>query len=175
MDEFQQAKKELVVIEEDEEVIDYLTEQYPNLLVLSGDATKDEVLEEANIKQASALITALSEDTANLFVVISARSLNPDLKVIARAVDPHTAGKMYKAGATHVVSPNLTEGIRMAAVVLRPNVVNFLDVVTPRSGDCPAAGGGHSAARVGVSQKEPARAGNSTTHWPDRDRHHQAG
>ncbi len=130
IEEFQQAKKELVVIEEDEEVIEYLAEQYPNLLILAGDATKDEVLEEANIKQASALITALSEDTANLFVVISARSLNPDLKVIARAVDPHTAGKMYKAGATHVVSPNLTEGIRMAAVVLRPNVVNFLDVVT---------------------------------------------
>ena len=128
IEEFRHARKPLVVIEEQQDVIEWVLEQYPDLLIIMGDATKDEVLIEANIESAEALITALSEDTDNLFVVISARSLNPKLKVIARAVDPHTAGKMYKAGATHVVSPNLTEGMRMASVVLRPNVVSFLDI-----------------------------------------------
>ncbi|RMD91365.1 MAG: TrkA family potassium uptake protein [Calditrichaeota bacterium] len=118
------------MIEEQTDILERILEQYPDLLVVLGDATKDEVLMEANIQHASALITALAGDTANLFVVISARALKPDLAVIARAVDEHTAGKMYKAGATHVISPNLTEGLRMASVVLRPNVVSFLDVAT---------------------------------------------
>ena len=128
IEEFVHARKKIVVIEERAEVIEWILEQYPKLLVVQGDATKDEVLVEANIQNASSLITALSEDTDNLFVVISACSIKPDLLVISRAVDAHTAGKMYKAGATHVISPNLTEGMRMAAVVLRPNVVSFLDV-----------------------------------------------
>lgn len=127
--EFLKAKKDIVIIEDTPDAIRIVREMREDLLIIEGDATKDEVLEEANIKNAGGLITALSEDTANLFVVISARALKPDLTIIARAVDPHAAGKMYKAGATHVVSPNLTEGMRMAATMLRPTVVSFLDIM----------------------------------------------
>lgn len=128
--EFIKAKRPLVVIEENDEVADQLEAAFPKLIVLRGDATKDETLLEANIANATGLITALSEDAANLFVVISAKALQPDLTIVTRAVDPHTQNKMYKAGATHVISPNLTEGMRMAATVLRPTVVSFLDVIS---------------------------------------------
>lgn len=127
--EFIQARKPLVVIEKEDEILEALREDNPELLFVEGDATKDEVLSEANVESASGLITALREDADNLFVVISARSLNPHLAIVSRAVDAHTENKMYKAGATHVISPNLTEGSRMAAVVLRPSVVSFLDVM----------------------------------------------
>jgi len=127
--EFMQAHKPLVVIEKDEEILEELREAYPGLLLVEGDATKDEELHAANIEKASGLITALHEDADNLFVVISARALNPRLTLVTRAVDAHAESKMYRAGATHVISPNLTEGSRMAAMVLRPTVVSFLDVI----------------------------------------------
>jgi voltage-gated potassium channel len=129
IEEFINARKPLVVIDKEEEVLEELRELYPNLLLVDGDATKDEVLLEANIEKARGLITALRDDADNLFVVISARSLNPNLIIITRAIDAHTQSKMYKAGATHVISPNITEGSRMAAMVLRPTVVSFLDVM----------------------------------------------
>lgn len=129
VNEFQIARKPLIVIEQDEEIVAELSEQYPQMLFIMGDATKDEVLIEAGVEHAKGLVSTLSEDRDNLFVVISARNLNADLNIIARSVDQHTAGKMYKAGATHVISPNLTEGMRMAAIILRPNLVGFLDVM----------------------------------------------
>lgn len=127
--EFLQTRTPLVVIEKEDEILEEVRESYPNLRVMEGDATKDEALLEANIEKANALITVLREDADNLFVVISARVLNPKLNIITRAVDANTESKMYKAGATHVISPNLTEGSRMAAMVLRPTVVSFLDVM----------------------------------------------
>ncbi len=129
VNEFKIARRPLVVLEQDEEVVTDLAEHYPQMMFIVGDATKDEVLIEAGVEHANGLISTLSEDRDNLFVVISARNLNPELNIIARSVDQHTAGKMYKAGATHVVSPNLTEGMRMAATILRPNLVGFLDVM----------------------------------------------
>ncbi len=128
VDEFRQSQRPLVVIERDEAAVASLREAYPDLPAIHGDATKDEVLQEAGIARAAGLVSALTADADNLFVVISARALNPALTIVARAIDAHTARKMYKAGATHVVSPKITEGARMAAVVLRPTVVSFLDV-----------------------------------------------
>jgi voltage-gated potassium channel len=127
--EFMNAGKPLVVIEESEERINYLTETYPKLLLVNGDATKDEILEEANIRNAKGLITALPLDASNLFVVISARALNPDLFIVSRSVEVNTADKLYKAGANYVISPNLIEGTRMAAVMLRPTLINFLEIM----------------------------------------------
>ena len=127
--EFVNTGKSLVVIEENHDKIDYLSELYPQLLFVEGDATKDETLEEANIKNAKGLITALSLDASNLFVVISARSLNTDLFIVSRSVDANTADKLYKAGANYVISPNLIEGMRMAAVMLRPTLINFLEIM----------------------------------------------
>lgn len=129
IDEFIRSRKPIVVIEEKQEIIDLLREQYPDLFIIHGDATKDELLEEANIKNASGLIAALSLDADNFFIVVSAKGLNPNMVIISRSVDPHTEKKLYHAGANYVISPNLVEGMRMAAVLLRPTVVSFLDVM----------------------------------------------
>ena len=134
-EEFARSGRTLVVVARDEAALERLREAEPDLLVVHGDATRDEILQEANIAGASGLITALTGDAANLFVVISARALNPDLRIVARALDPHAQSKFYKAGATHVLSPKALEGRRMAAMVLRPTVVNLLEVM--RAGEGP--------------------------------------
>lgn len=134
IDEFAQAGKSLVVIEDKPEVLEELREHYPDLPVVDGDATKDEILLEANITNATGLIAALSVDADNFFVVVTARALNPNLTIISRSVDPHTENKLYKAGANHVISPNMIGGVRMAAAMLRPTVVTFLEVMM-RSSD----------------------------------------
>ncbi len=109
-------------------------EKDPNFNIIEGNATKDEVLKEANIENAAGLITALSLDAANLFVVVSARVLNPNINIISRSVDINTESKLYNAGANFVISPNIVEGMRMASVILRPTVVNFLEVMTRGEG-----------------------------------------
>lgn len=130
IEEFRRVKRPLVVIEKDPEIVEDLRETYPDLLVIEGDATKDEVLEAANVRNARGLIASLAEDASNLFVTISARAMNPDLFIVARAVDPHTRAKLERVGANHVISPNVIEGLRMASVVLRPSVVAFLEIIT---------------------------------------------
>lgn len=127
--EFRKSDKPFVVIEHNPDIVQELNELFPNLLIIEGDATKDEVLEEANIKQAHSLITTMPVDADNLFVVVSARDLNPNLTIISRAVDPHTENKLYKAGANYVIVPNVLEGLRMAAVILRPTLVSFLKIM----------------------------------------------
>jgi len=132
--EFRKAKKDFVVIDDKAEVISELLIKDPDLNIIEGNATKDEILEEANIKNAAGLITALSLDAANLFVVVSARVLNSNINIISRSVDIHTESKLYNAGANFVISPNMVEGMRMASVILRPTVVNFLEVMTKGEG-----------------------------------------
>ncbi|NOX88898.1 MAG: potassium channel protein [Calditrichaeota bacterium] len=127
--EFFQSRKPFVVIEQKPEIVSELREMFPELLIIEGDATKDEVLEEANIKNAYGLITTMPVDADNLFIVVSANDLNPNMIIISRAVDPHTENKLYKAGANYVIVPNVLEGTRMASVILRPTLVSFLEVM----------------------------------------------
>jgi voltage-gated potassium channel len=122
------------VIERSTERADVLRNEFPDVLVLEADATKDESLVSGRIGTARGLVACLSQDTDNLFVCLSARDLQPNLNIVARAYDEQTMQKLYVAGADHVVSPNLTGGIRMAAMMLRPEVVSFLDVVTRGDG-----------------------------------------
>jgi len=128
--EFLRSRKTFVVIEKDPEIAQLLHETYPQLLLIEGDATKDEVLLEAGIERARSVVTALSSDTENLFVTISAKTLNKKVQVVSRAVEEDTRSKLFQVGADHVISPNITEGMRMASVVLRPTVVSFLEVMT---------------------------------------------
>jgi voltage-gated potassium channel len=94
-----------------------------------GDATDDEVLREAGVERARGLISALSSDKDNLFVVISARQLSPQLKIVAKAIDIHTSQKLKHAGADNVVTPAYIGGIRMVSEMIRPNVTEFLDLM----------------------------------------------
>jgi len=124
-----------VVVEHDEaraEVIRESLDDEPAVIV--DDATHDETLERARIDRACGLIAALSRDEDNLYVTLSARALNPDLNIVARAQEEETMNKLYRAGADHVVSPNITGGARMASAMLRPHVLSFLDVVTGGEG-----------------------------------------
>ena len=102
--------------------------------VLEGDATDEEVLEQAGIGRAKGLISVLRNDPENVFVPLTARQLNPDLHIVARAARKATVGKLRQAGADRVISPYAIAGQRIASMVLRPNVYDFLDVVVRESG-----------------------------------------
>lgn len=97
------------------------------MLYIHGDATEDHALMEAGIQHASGVVAALTSDRENLYVTLSARSLNPDARIIAKVVETEADNKMRKAGASATVSPNIIGGRRMASELVRPNVVVFLD------------------------------------------------
>ena len=99
-----------------------------NFVFITGDASDESVLEKAKIHEASGLVAALPDDAGNLFVVLTARQMNENLQIVARATDEKAGKKILKAGANRVVTPNQIAGRRMASSVLRPQVVNFLDV-----------------------------------------------
>lgn len=94
-----------------------------------GDATTDEVLHQAGISQAKALVCALQDDADNLFVTLTARSLNRDLFIVSRARIASSEAKLLQAGADRVVNPQHLGGARMAAFTNQPHVAEFLDVV----------------------------------------------
>lgn len=117
--------KEIVVIEKSENF-----EKEKNVIYLIGDATKDEILLEAGIKSARALITVLPSDADNLYVVVSAKALNPKIFIVARASDNEAKKKMKMAGADKVICPYHIGALRIAHTVLKPNVVDFWEFVT---------------------------------------------
>ncbi len=134
MEELLSLGQDFVVVERDQRRIDWIFEQWPGVLVVSGDATIDVHLTEAGIDRAKGLLTCLSADTDNVFVCLSARDLHPALTIVARALEEETIDKLYRAGASHVVSPNVSGAIRMASMLMRPEVVSFLDVSTRSEG-----------------------------------------
>jgi voltage-gated potassium channel len=125
--------KRFVVIEQKKEVIDSLNHKYSEL-VLQGDATQDEVLEKAGIAKASALITTLPIDADNLFIVLTARSMNAGLTIISRASDDNSDKKLKTAGANNVIMPDKIGGAHMASLVLKPDVIEFIDHITGQGG-----------------------------------------
>lgn len=116
----------LVVIEKNADVAGIKTDT----LVLEGDATRDEILKEAGIDKARGLISVLPTDAENLFVVLSARELNPGLFIVARAGEEGSEQKLLRAGADKVVSPYHIGGMRIAHTVLKPAVVDFIEFAT---------------------------------------------
>ncbi len=118
-----------VVIEQKEEPMQSMIEKYPHL-VIKGDSTQDEILIQAGIERARSLITTLPVDADNLFIVLSARSLNPKLNIISRASDDNSDKKLKVAGADHVIMPDMVGGAHMASLVMKPDVVEFIDYVT---------------------------------------------
>jgi voltage-gated potassium channel len=102
----------------------------PHGVPLRGDATNDEILEQAGVRRAKALVSVLSSDADNLYITMSARLLNERIFIVARAEDERSAQKLIRAGANRVVSPYLIGGARVAQAVLRPNVVDFLELAT---------------------------------------------
>lgn len=100
-----------------------------DMLFIEGDASDDDILEEAGVKQAKGLVAAVGDDALNVFIALSARNANPDIYIVARANEPETEPKLKKAGANRVVSPNVIAGRRMAGLVVQPAAIDFLDTV----------------------------------------------
>jgi voltage-gated potassium channel len=119
---------DLVVIEGDEAIGDRLLAQ--GQLVLMGDATHEDVLKAAGIERARGIVCAVSSDPDNLYITLTARDLNKDLRIISRANDEAAVSRLLKAGANRVVSPAITGSMRMAQMLLRPAVADFLDLAT---------------------------------------------
>ncbi|MGD8322529.1 MAG: potassium channel protein [Gemmatimonadota bacterium] len=128
--ELETMTKDYVIIEKDPARVEQLREFLPDAHVIEGDATHDHILLEAGLLRAKGLVSCLSKDTDNLFVCLSARDLAATVKIVARAYEEETMDKLYRAGADHVVSPNVSSAIRMASVLLRPSAVAFLDIAT---------------------------------------------
>lgn len=109
----------------------FANENWP---VILGDATQEQTLRQAHIDRARGLIAATTTDATNLYIVLTARALNPHLKIIARASEDSAEKHLLTAGADSVVSPYSFAGQRIAQSLLRPNVVSFLDTATTHLG-----------------------------------------
>ncbi|MBM3252088.1 MAG: potassium channel family protein [Candidatus Omnitrophica bacterium] len=118
IEEFTKANKDLVLIEHNREHIRKIEDKFPKVPIIEANATAEESLWIANIKSAGVLISALSTDVDNLYVVITARDLNPNLFIVARSFDDNIAHRIYKAGANEVIFPNKIGGQRMASICL---------------------------------------------------------
>ncbi|UCF99624.1 MAG: potassium channel protein [Spirochaetaceae bacterium] len=125
--EFKKSKKRFVIVDRNPTQSDLSRDE--SIPFVEGDAINDEVLMEAGVQRASGLIASLPDDEANVFVVLTARQLNPHLLIVSQAAEERSIRKLIKAGANRVISPKKIAGQRMAAMVLRPNLLNFLDVI----------------------------------------------
>ena len=119
-----------VVIEKYPEAHEKLhNEEY---LHIRGDATEDDTLLRAGIKKAKGLISVVTSDTENVYITLTARGLKPDLYILARSGEESSEIKLQRAGANKVISPYVIGGSRMAQAILRPNVVDFIEIATGR-------------------------------------------
>ncbi|MCC5909235.1 MAG: potassium channel protein [Clostridiaceae bacterium] len=128
IEQFQKSKVPFVVIEKNEEEVAELVKE--GILIIHGDATHEDILEKSRIKHAKGFITSLPSDAANVFTVLTAREMNENLYIVSRAIEKNSRGKLRKAGANNTISPNEIGGRRMAALLIRPSVISFLDIIT---------------------------------------------
>ena len=127
---FLNHKVEFVVIENDHDAIEQIQKSKERILYIEDDATHDEALIKAGVKEAKALITALPEDSDNLLIALTVRQLNPDINIISRAKHHKTVKKLETAGASHVIMPEQIGGFYMATLVNKPDAVEFFSFVT---------------------------------------------
>jgi len=124
--ELQRTERDFVVVEPSREKLEKLGSA-EKILFIQGDPAEDEVLLKAGLNRAKGILLSLATDEANVFVTITARSLNPNLRIIAKGLDIKSHDKMRRAGADSVVSPAFIGGMRMVSDMVRPAVVTFLD------------------------------------------------
>ncbi len=126
-EEFANEDVDFVVIDEKESEVERCLED--GYLALRGNASDNAVLEAIGIKRAKGLVAAVDSDADNLFVTFSARKMNPELRIVARANSEESATKLKQAGADRSLSPYAVEGRRLAAFAIQPEIVDFLDVL----------------------------------------------
>ncbi|MBN1383901.1 MAG: NAD-binding protein [Elusimicrobia bacterium] len=123
--ELAKTKRNFVIVDKDENVLN----GYKNYLCINGDATEENTLREAGLERAAGLFAAISTDEDNMFLIVTAREMNPGVRIVAKSLKDASAKKLMTAGASAVVQPNLIGGLRMASEMVRPVVVSFLDIM----------------------------------------------
>jgi voltage-gated potassium channel len=126
--QFEKSKVPFIVIDNNRERVNELMKR--DVMTIFGDATDEDILIEAGIMKARGMICSLSSDADNVFTVLTSRFLNKKLYIISRAIEDHSHEKLLRAGANRTISPNEIGGRRMAAIMLRPTVISFLDMIT---------------------------------------------
>ncbi len=128
IEELRKKQADFIVIERDQQVAQQILMRGD--LVLIGDATDETVLEGAHLREARALISAASTDAENVYIVLTARGINPNIYIVARAFDEAAERQLMRAGANKVVSPVIIGSHRMAQAALSPAVADFLELTT---------------------------------------------
>lgn len=128
IEELKLTRKKFVVIEPDKEKIEKLSTM-GNILFIQGDPAEDEILLAAGIERARGILLSLPTDEANLFVTLTARSLNSKIRIVTKGIDVKSHDKMKRAGSDAVISPTFIGGMRMVSEMIRPTVVSFLDMM----------------------------------------------
>jgi len=126
--ELKENNVDFVIIDKRDGVISRVRTN-PDMLYIKGDATQEDILEQAGVYNARALIASTPNDADNVFVVLTARSMNPRLVVISRASELESQMKLKRAGATNVIMPERIGGQRMAKLVHQPDVVEFIEYI----------------------------------------------
>jgi voltage-gated potassium channel len=125
--ELRETKRPHVIIDISQNKIEKSLEMLPGAVFIEGDATDNETLVKAGIEKAGGLFAVTADDNQNLVICLSARQINPGLRIVAQCNETRNQEKMKKAGADTIVSPGYISGMRMASEMLRPTVVSFLD------------------------------------------------
>ncbi len=128
--EFIRNKVNFVAIDRDKDKLEKVSENYKNISVIWGDATLEDTLKKAGIERAIGMVIALPNDADVLFVTISSKQINPNIKIVAQVTEMHSVEKLQKAGVSNVILSKVIAGIRLSQLILKPNIVSFLDVLT---------------------------------------------
>jgi voltage-gated potassium channel len=118
-----------VIVDADKEVVEKALQSLPDQIVLEGDATNNDTLLKAGIERAKGLFAVTGDDNQNLVISLTAKQVNPRVRVVARCTDIRNDEKVRRAGADAVVSPGFIGGLRMTEEMIRPTVVSFLDMM----------------------------------------------
>jgi len=129
VDELWATKRPYVIVDMSRDSFEKLANSSPAEIFIQGDATDDSTLLRAGIKKAKGVFAVTGDDNQNFVICLTAKQLNPDLKVVAECNEIRNNEKMKKAGADSVVSPSFIGGLRMASEMIRPTVVSFLDTM----------------------------------------------
>jgi voltage-gated potassium channel len=129
VNELYATKRPYVIVDINKDCIERAGRDAPEEIVIEGDATENETLLKAGIEQARGVFAVTGDDNHNLVICLTAKQLNPAVKVVARCNETSNEAKMRKAGANAVVSPGYIGGLRMASEMIRPTVVSFLDIM----------------------------------------------
>jgi voltage-gated potassium channel len=125
--ELEATHRHYIAVDERLEALETHAERKPGMLYIHGDAVDDDILVEANIREAKGVFAITGDDSRNLMIAITAKQLAPGVRVVARCNEIRNADKLKKAGADAIVSPNFTGGMRIASAMVRPHVMSFLD------------------------------------------------